>query len=397
MKNKRLPYLHTDKGRVVDDAGRRVALRGVALGGWLNMEGYMLCGRNIAESAFKAEFARLAGEEAVEDFTRSFRDNFITEIDIRTIKGWGANCVRLPVSHKVIDEAIGYIDRAVEWCRRCGVYCILDLHAAPGAQNPDWHSDCVSEPRFFIGRSNREKFVDIWRFLAGRYKDESAVAGYDLLNEPIVPSGDEPELKALYERATGAIRDAGSRQIVFLEGTDWGARISFLGKPKDSNTAYSIHAYAPPEFTFNWEPGLRYPGRVEGRSWNLAAMAMLGRRYAGMIKQAGVPLYVGEFGVHWRDGHYGELDWARDMLYLFNKSGAHWTYWTYKTVANSVFPDGIFRYTKNSPWVNRKGPVTGWENFYHLWKPQRGNIIESWKTSSFTVNEKLLKLLRGYW
>ena len=99
----KLPFLRVDKTRIVDEADRRVVLKGVALGGWLMMEGYMLCGRNIPERLFKEAFEKAAGREALEDFTRSFRDTFIKESDIRTIKEWGANCVRIPFNYRVVE------------------------------------------------------------------------------------------------------------------------------------------------------------------------------------------------------------------------------------------------------------------------------------------------------
>ncbi len=58
---KRLSFLKVDKTRIVDEDGRAVTLRGVALGGWLMMEGYMMCGRNIPERSFKEELARALG------------------------------------------------------------------------------------------------------------------------------------------------------------------------------------------------------------------------------------------------------------------------------------------------------------------------------------------------
>ena len=109
-----------------------------------------------------------------------------------------------------------------------------------------------------------------------------------------------------------------------------------------------------------------------------------------------MPLYVGEFGVNWRGGHYGELRWLKDILDIFKKGSFHWTYWTYKTVANSIFPDGVYRYIKNPAWVNRKGPITGWENFYTLWPKEKGRITFSWRTENFKRNDKLYSLLRRY-
>ena len=404
---KKLPFLKVKGTGIVDEAGHPIVLKGVALGGWLMMEGYMLNGRNIAEKAFKESFEKALGREALEDFTRSFRDTFIRESDIVNIKAWGANCIRIPFNYRIAEfeerpfsfneEGIKYLDRAVEWCAKHGLYCILDMHAVPGAQNPDWHSDCTGEVKFFSDPFNQDRYFRLWHFLADRYKDVSAVAGYDVLNEPVLPLLQEGTLKGIYERVTKEIRDADKKHIIFLEGSEWGVRISFMGKPQDKNTAYSIHTYPPPEFTFNWEVGLTYPGKVYNIPWNKSTLEKLAKPYRHFMDSNNVPIYVGEFGVNWRDGHYGELQWVKDMLYILVKNNLHWTYWTYKTVANSVFPDGVYRYVKNSPWVNRKGPVSGWETYIQLWKSGRKAIIDSWKTENFVRNDELYSVLKRHW
>ncbi|MFA5146723.1 MAG: glycoside hydrolase family 5 protein [Candidatus Omnitrophota bacterium] len=403
---RKMPFLKVDGRCIVDESGKPVILKGVALGGWLMMEGYMLCGRGIPERAFKRELARALGKEAMEDFTRSFRDIFVREDDISAIKSWGANCIRVPFNYRVVEfedraysldeEGLRYLDRVVEWCGENSIYCILDMHAAPGAQNPDWHADPGDKPEFFTSDINKDRYYRLWHFLADRYKDESAVAGYDVLNEPVVGFHEEHLVKDVYEKVTKEIRDADRRHIIFLEGNFWGQRIGFLGRPKDANTAYSIHAYPPPEYTFNWETDLQYPGRVHKLMWNKGKFEFLAKQYADFIEDACVPLYVGEFGINWRGGSFGELDWLKDILDVFRKYKLHWTYWTYKTVANPVFPDGIYRYTQNPDWVNRKGPVTGWENFYSLWCREKGRIMSSWHTENFALNNKLLSVLKDY-
>jgi hypothetical protein len=400
----KLPFLKVYKSKIVDESGRSVTLKGVSLGGWLMMEGYMLCGRNIAERTFRENFEKALGRDTLADFTRSFRDAFITEEDIEIIKGWGANCIRVPFNYKVVEfedrpfslneEGLSYLDKVVKWCQRHELYCILDMHAAPGAQNPDWHSDCSDKPDLFSNEFNKDRYLRLWHFLASRYKDYSAVAGYDILNEPVVDTGQEALVKDLYERATKEIRDAGDRHIIFLEGNQWAQRLNFLGTPVDSNTAYSIHAYPPIAFTFNLERELHYPGKAYGITWNKTALEMLGMTYRNFIKRHDVPLYVGEFGVNARDGYYGENAWVSDMLSIFKKHSLHWTYWTYKTVANCVYPDGIYRYVENPAWVNRQGPVSGWETFSALWPKEKGRMTFSWRTENFKSNDKLLAVLK---
>jgi endoglucanase len=405
---KKLPFLKTSGTDIVDGAGKSVQLRGVALGGWLMMEGYMMYGRNIAERDFKTSFERALGKDALADFTNSFRNTFIREEDIRLISQWGANCIRVPFNYRILEyedrpfslneEGLRYLDSVIRWCEKYGLYCILDMHAAPGAQNPDWHADCSdSKPQFFDYELNMERYLRLWHFIAGRYKDVSAVAGYDVLNEPVVDFDKEGMLKDLYDKVTAEIRDVDRKHIIFLEGNFWAQRLDFMGKPKDKNTAFSIHTYPPPDYTFNWEADLTYPGRVYKLMWNKTKLDFLARQYKRLMDNVKIPLYVGEFGVNWRGGSFGEAEWVKDCLDIFKKYGFHWTYWTYKTVANSVFPDGIFRYTKNPAWVNRKGPLSGWEMFSSQWPKEKWSMIFSWRTENFNRNDKLYSLLKKYY
>ena len=135
---KKIPLLRTCGTGIVDEFGAPVRLRGVNLGSWLLTEGYILGGRNVPEQSFRSEFEKRLGRKAMEEFTLSFRDSFITEEDIRSIKRWGANCVRIPFNYRIVEreerprrinkEGISYLDKAVNWCGKFGIYCILDLH-----------------------------------------------------------------------------------------------------------------------------------------------------------------------------------------------------------------------------------------------------------------------------
>lgn len=402
----KLPFLKVSGTKITDENGKEVILRGIGLGGWLMMEGYILGSRSIPEKLFRQEFEKTLGKEAMEDFTRSFRGSFITENDIKLIKEWGANCVRIPFNYRLIEfedrafslneEGLRTLDSVVRWCAKHGIYCVLDMHALPGAQNPDWHSDCLGKPEFFDSDENKERFARMWYFLADRYKGESAVAAYDIMNEPVIDIGRERELKELYDRVTKEIRSADHRHIIFLEGNVFGQRLDFIGKPADANTALSIHAYPMVDYTFNFEKDLRYPGKVYNVEWSRKTFDLMSTPYRTLAEKIGVPLYVGEFGVNWRGGHYGELKWVKDLIDTFENYGLSWSYWTYKSVAHSIQPDGVFRYVKNPEWVNRQGPVSGFETFSGCWPKFRDGMIASWKTEHFKRNDELYDLLKKY-
>ena len=403
---KNLPFLKVKGTRIVDEAGSDIRLKGVSLGGWLMMEGYMFGGRNIAEHDFRASFERINGKSELDDFTRTFRDTFIQESDIKIIKSWGANCIRVPFNYRLIEfedrsyslneEGLKYLDRVVEWCEKHGLYCILDLHAAPGAQNPAWHSDSTGAAELFTNELNKDRYLRLWFFLADRYRERSNVAGYDVLNEPVVGVLEENHVKDLYEKVTAEIRSTDKKHIIFLEGNFWAQRLEFLGIPRDKNTAYSIHIYTPLNFTHNFEIGMRYPGKAYGIMWNKKRFDMVAKAYSDFAEMAKAPLYLGEFGVNAREGYYGEIEWVRDLLEACEKYNISWTYWTYKTVANYAFPDGLFRYIGNPAWVNREGPVIGLETFPSLWQKEKGSMAFSWRTENFTLNEKIFSVLKGY-
>jgi len=84
------------------------------------------------------------------------------------------------------------------------------------------------------------------------------------------------------------------------------------------------------------------------------------------------------------------------MLEMYKKYNLSWTYWTYKTVANYAYPDGIYRYLGDPAWINRQGPVSGWETFSSLWPKEKGSMIFSWRTENFTRNDKVFSILKEY-
>jgi len=382
---------------IVNSEGKQVFLRGVNLGGWLMMEGYILHGRNIAEKIFKSEFKKRHGQKELDSFTSLYRNNFIKESDFENISSLGFNCVRLPFNYRLLEEKNGLkvLKNAVKLCEKYNIYCILDMHAAPGCQNEDWHADSDGKAELWTGNKNQEKFFGLWEMLASEFKDESMAAGYDILNEPVIKTPDAGKiLRNFYTKAVKRIRKIDKNHIIFLEGNIWSQVLEHIGEPFTDNLSYSVHFYHPLEFTFNFHRNLRYPGNVLGEYWDVNTIRKRLEGYYDYSRKWDVPIFVGEFGVNSRCAACcGELAWVKDILRCFKEYEFHWTYWTYKAVANSAFPDGIYRYMANPAWINRQGPVYGFENFYTLWESHKKEIAESWKTFNFTKEEQLLNLI----
>src|SRR6266436_2123553 len=206
----------TTRGKdLVSPNGKPLLLKGINLGNWLLPEGYMFKFKQTnSPRLIQTAISELVGEDEARRFWKTYRDNYITDEDIKFIKQAGFNSVRVPFSYRLLvaqDEAqrlegVGYelLDRVVGWCKREGLYVVLDLHAAPGGQTGDNIDDSGGYPFLFENSESQELTVNIWRKIAARYRNEPIVIGYDLLNEPIAhyfEAADlNPKLEPLYRK-----------------------------------------------------------------------------------------------------------------------------------------------------------------------------------------------------
>ncbi len=201
----------------------------------------------------------LIGPEQAARFWSEFRDVYVAEDDIRFIKAAGFNTVRVPLHWRLFvtpgdggpdrfeGEGWRLIDRLVAWCRAAGLRVILDLHAAPGGQTGVNHDDGTGFPLTFYVPHYRALTIALWRALAAHYRDEPAILGYDLLNEPISPYSDEnylnPRLEPLYRDIVAAIRSVDRNHAVLLAGAQWSTSFAVFGRPFDANAVYTYHKF----------------------------------------------------------------------------------------------------------------------------------------------------------
>ncbi len=386
--------------RLIVDGHRPIHLKGVNLGGWLMPEGYIMHAPNRAYQFFKKNFIKELGEKAVLELEQAFRDNFIQESDFVCIREMGFNSIRLPFHYGLIEnkpyqyskEGVAYLDRAIGWAKKNQFRVILDMHAAPGAQNHDWHSDSDGRALFWTKRNYQDRAAALWQFLADRYKEEETVAGYDLLNETVL--NDPKPMNRYYNQVIKAIREVDREHIIFVEGNHWAQDIECLDDFSDENLVFGIHFYEPLEFTFNFVPGLSYPLKGGKTPWDKAFMRKRLEASVKIARKSGRGLWCGEFGVNARLGQANEQVWLKDVLENFEALGIHWHYWTFKAMKNYIFPDGVYSYFPNDPWVNRPGPLTGWETWHQQWPKNKKQMIASWRTDCFRANEHIVKVLK---
>ena len=384
-----MDFLQVKNGKIVDQSGTEVYLRGTCVGGWMNMEDF-INGYPGTESGMKREFAKAMGAGKAELFFEKILDNFLNEDDIRFIGETGANCIRIPLSYKHFEddmkpfvykeEGFKRLDRILDACEQEGIYVILDMHALAGWQNCHWHSDNErGAVMLWKYRHFQERIIALWEEFAKRYRDRSAVAGYDLMNEPSTgtPTGehaydfyefyqsDWDAINRLYREIGEAVRKIDKRHILFLEGDNYSRDFAGLDAPFEENLVYSSHNYIPP----GYGPG-KYPGYYDGVYWdkNKQENAFLDHQGTRFAMKHHVPLWVGEFGSQYH-GYKEEIPYRlksmEDQLGIYNAHGVHWTTWTYKDpgIMGWVFLDPDSEYMKIIQPVQEQKRILGAENF----------------------------------
>lgn len=312
----------------------------------------------------------------------------LTEADFAGIAAQGFNVVRLNLSWSALEPTRGTLSQsylatvkqAVGWARQHGIYIVLDMHqdgwwngataagtdCRPGTDPmwgydgaPAWATITDGAPRcqftgrdispagdrafqnFYFDTSGvQSALVTTWGKLAKVFRDEPTVAGYDLLNEPgfgeTAPVTTSYLLGRFYDRAIGAIRSAGSQQLVVVEPSILWSGLGFDTGPTpgfttDGNIVFSPHLYAE---SITMDRSLGLPPIV-----GLDRQFTLAQRVAA---EYDAPLWSGEYG-YW--GDTADVD-ARLTRYAkaedANRLGS--AYWVWKQACgdpqNGIGPTG---------------------------------------------------------
>ena len=235
--------------------------------------------------------------------------------ELEQIKGWGFNLIRLPIyweNLEPIESEVNqtfierYIDPVVGWCQDNEMYILLDMHQwhtsshfiyepekeSRGIGFPPWLCEGYDseDPFLYDWWKNSVKnypggwdtFAGLWCTLAGRYRNDSYLAGYDIFNEPNRPSGMSEEefnsklLPAFYEYVMKTVMKVDAHHIFFFEGQDGDTKPSLEKPGIDAKLIYTQHAYTT--------------------NYSLEGCRELLTRATSKTQKWEIPLWIGEFG-----------------------------------------------------------------------------------------------------
>jgi aryl-phospho-beta-D-glucosidase BglC (GH1 family) len=283
----------------------------------------------------------------------------IREDDLRWIRDWGFDFVRLPMDYwlwidtdwkttrklapddllKIKEATLEKVDRTVELCRGYGLHLSLNFHRAPGY--------CINNPErepLLLWRDAlaEEAFVHHWELFARRYRSiPRAALSLNLLNEAPNPREgymSRADYARVMGRATDAIRRHSPDRIVIVDGLSVGNDIVTELIP--SGVAQSVHAYWPAgisHYRADWVdrdqsfPLPTWP--LRNRDGTIQAdRGKLEERFApwGALVQQGIGVHCGECGCYNKTPYDVFRAWFGDVLDILKSHQIGYALWNFR-------------------------------------------------------------------
>jgi len=302
------------------------------------------------------------------NYEKTHCDTFITEDDIKVIKSWGMDHVRVPVDYnmfqdkdgKFIDYGFAYVDNCIQWCKNSQLNMILDLHKTVG------YSFDAGEKETGLFDDNspyQAQFLALWEEFTKRYAKFEDMLSFELLNE-VTDKSYSKAWNALAKKCVQMIRKS-APTIKILIGSYWNNSVTSvkdLDAPYDENIIYNFHCYDPLIFTHQGAPWVGPQMNLDFRmpydakfsdyqKYSDTKLAQMSPSFAGfpqdkcpdvsyfetlfaetlkVAEERKVRLYCGEYGVIDRVAPEETLKWYKDISATFNKYGIGRAAWSYK-------------------------------------------------------------------
>lgn len=299
--------------------------------------------------------------------TKMHYNSFITKKDIKIIKSWGVDHIRVPLDYELVETEDGcykedgfvYIDKIVELCGKYNLNLILDLHKTAG-----YFFDDPTNCSFFESKPLQDRFIKLWMEFSQRYGSYHNRVAFELLNEVVQPNVSN-KWNEIIRDTVSAIRTVAPETYILIGGIYYNdiSSLKLLDMPYDSKIVYNFHFYGPKVFTHqaaSWMKQLPsdfhipYPYDVNAyksatKSFlpgesdliifedkrldevNSLYFELMFEEAIAISEERNVPLYCGEYGVIKNADINSTLNWYRDIHQIFEKYSIGRAAWTYKS------------------------------------------------------------------
>ncbi|TKW24982.1 hypothetical protein SEVIR_3G086200v4 [Setaria viridis] len=278
------------------------------------------------------------GTDKAAPVLRDHWSTYIVEDDFKFIASSGLTAVRIPVGWWIASDpnppapyvggSLQALDNAFKWAEKYKLGVIIDLHAAPGSQNPWEHSSSRDGTQEWgTTDANIAQTVQVIDFLASRYATSPSLFAVELMNEPLAPRATLDSLTRYYRDGYNAVR-------------------------KHSPTAYVVMSNRLGISSANSTELLPFAGGFQGAVIDVHYYTMFNKMFDNFTVQQNIDFvrtnFSGELAavttqngpltfVEWKVPNATKEDYqkyATAQMNAYGQATFGWSYWTVKNANN---------------------------------------------------------------
>ena len=276
-------------------------------------------------------------------------DLLLTEQDFRVLASWNANHIRWPLQwggfphgpadtatvfqyELWLESALEHLDSSLPFFHQVDIKVLLDLHTPPSGRDKE------NQWPLFYNETFQDAFLTVWDKKANRYKNETQIIGFDLVNEPndqdLVPG--LLSWRDLAITIIQRIRTIDPQRTIIVEASSNGNvyTLPTFEPVAFENIIYSFHMYRPLEFThqnvFTNDTSVYHPGVINGTMWNKEQLRVLMQPNVDWQHRHNVSIHIGAFlAIRWAPGN-STCNYLNDVIELFQEFGWNWNYHSFR-------------------------------------------------------------------
>jgi hypothetical protein len=232
-----------------------------------------------------------------------------------------------------------WVDKVLDECKKYDITTIIAFNYL--VLDPKSKIDDNSE-EFWNNKTYTDSAYSMVDIIAKRYKDRGdELSAYEVIGEPAIDAGENvkakvpPTIENFYKSTLAIIRKYDQKRYFLLTPGPWGQFTNYYKfngyNIQDPKLIYGAHYYLPHKYTHQGLKGLKrpvnYPGIVDGKSWDKAAIDKSMRYLKDFEAKTGNLIYIGEFqSVRWAPN---TNQWVKDVVSGIESNGWSWTYFAY--------------------------------------------------------------------
>lgn len=268
----------------------------------------------------------------------------LTEQDFKNLDALNVNAVRVAfASHPLFDEkggldsaAVAVLDRYIQYAKKYSILILIDVHTFPG--NIKKYSGSMGD-EYWRNADLKNALIKSYAQLAEKFKDESIVIGYDIVNEPA--QAELANYLDFLKQVSETILKISPGKLVLIQpritlqpnGIPNGQRSNWNEITQlidDKQIIGSLHYYDPGDFTHQGVHEFPVNQRLPFLLRSEKSLRLYFRKTLSRVLNHSGPVIIGEFSV----SNYSPVDdsdlYMNTLLELFERKGWSWFYHSYK-------------------------------------------------------------------